>query len=61
MEQLQLQAVEMVRAIRDEMNAETKGLTRVELKAYLAGKAATFRSRVPATQPAPPPTQANTQ
>jgi hypothetical protein len=59
MEQIQLRAVEMVRAIRDAIYEETKDLSREDLKAYFAREAAAMRQESPessrSTQPAPVP------
>ena len=43
MEPKPIQAVEMVRAIRDAIYEETKDLSREELKAYFAREAAALR------------------
>ena len=51
MESNPIQTVEMVRAIRDAIYEETKGLSREELKAYFAREAEVFRREISATQP----------
>lgn len=43
MEQTPIRAVEMVRAIRDAICEETKGLSREELKQYFSREAAAMR------------------
>ena len=43
MKQTPIRAVEMVRAIRDEIYEETKHLSREELKAFFAREAAAMR------------------
>ncbi len=43
MKEAPIQAVEMVRAIRDELYEETKDLSRNELMAFFAREAATMR------------------
>lgn len=46
MEQKPIQAVEMVRGIRNAIYEETKDLSREELKAYFAREAATLRREI---------------
>ncbi len=51
MEPESIQAVEMVRGIRDAIYEETKDLSREELKAYFAREAAAFRREVTESWP----------
>jgi hypothetical protein len=44
MEPTQIRAVELVRAIRDQLHEETKHLSREELKAFYAHEAAAARA-----------------
>lgn len=51
MKQTPIRAVEMVRTIRDAIYEETKHLSREELKAYFARKAAAMRQESRQSQP----------
>jgi hypothetical protein len=50
MEENPLQAVEMVRAIRDAIYEETKDFSREELKEFIAREAATLRREIAESQ-----------
>ena len=51
MEATEIRAVEMVRAIRDQLYEETKHLSREELKAFFAREAAAARSEAASAAP----------